>query len=406
MRPFQLKHSISGKVAFAGALLVVALKSAAFAGDSGEAEANAELKNLARMNCGARIECTTPAGRVDVLPITRNKETAAALIMDDQTVGCALAEGDTTFVISLPKASLLNRFTFVNENAQAEGDMRIAVSNYQLPAASPKWTPVDGTINFAHKRVFNLSMLGVEAKYVRIAFRVAKPGRIAAFGLYGDETLKAFAKRNSHVVKVANISVAKNSNNALNYNLANIYARSHVVYVSSGAADSAKRMIDDDPASSFAFSPGDPRPTVILELAEMARVHRVSALYKMQAGRLDIYALDKLPSNPSDLSGVKPVATVTDITTGGKAAVDFDPRGARYIALVWSQDGADVPAEGFEVAELGAFGNVSLASLNLAPEDLLASNSITPASPGQGGLDFSNKLGTIAEPPTLPAVSP
>ncbi len=81
---------------------------------------------------------------------------------------------------------MLDRFTFVNENAAAKGEMKIAVSNYQLPATSGNWTEVNGSVAFASKRLFNLSLVGVEAKYVKLSFKVAKAGRIAALGLYGD----------------------------------------------------------------------------------------------------------------------------------------------------------------------------------------------------------------------------
>jgi hypothetical protein len=61
----------------------------------------------------------------------------------------------------------------------------------------------------------------------------------------------------------------------------------------------------------------------------------------------------------------------------------------------------------FSVAEIHAFGNVPLALLDLqeAPE-FVANVSSYNAPPGEGGADFSNTLGTIADPPTVPPVSP
>ena len=83
-----------------------------------------------------------------------------------------LREGETTFIIELPNNSPRDRFTFLNENAAACGELRIAVSDSPLPADSPKWTEVDGIVPFAHKRLFKLSILGVETKFVRLSFRV------------------------------------------------------------------------------------------------------------------------------------------------------------------------------------------------------------------------------------------
>ncbi len=115
--------------------------------------------------------------------------------MDDDTVSCPLQTGETTFVIKVPAASLLDRLSFVNENAAAGGDLKISVSNSRLPAHSPKWQEVDGNITFTGKRLFYLSMLGVEARYVRLSFRVEKPGRISSLGLYGGERAERFALR-------------------------------------------------------------------------------------------------------------------------------------------------------------------------------------------------------------------
>src|SRR4051794_22177962 len=83
-----------------------------------------------RMNCGAQIECLTPdgrAGRISRLPLQDPK--ATALIMEDDTVTCTLREGETNFVIELPEVAIPDRFTFLNENGRAHGELKISVSN-------------------------------------------------------------------------------------------------------------------------------------------------------------------------------------------------------------------------------------------------------------------------------------
>lgn len=164
-----------------------------FASDPGATEGS-KAKNLARMNCGARIDYITPDGRL--VPVSKVREansSVSALIMDNDTLSCPLQEGETTFIIAFPKTSLLDRFTFVNENAGVQGEMRIAVSNYRLPANSPKWTQVSGTTTFTSKRLFNLSMVGVEARYVKLSFQVEKGAHIASLGLFGGVSLEGFA---------------------------------------------------------------------------------------------------------------------------------------------------------------------------------------------------------------------
>ncbi len=122
---------------------------------------------------GAQIEYIAPAGQFSSLTAAHPahyKQTAA--FVDTDTISCVLKEGETTFIIELPNNAPRDRFTFLNENADACGELRIAVSDSQLPADSPKWTEVDGIVPFAHKRLFKLSMLGVETKFVRLSFKV------------------------------------------------------------------------------------------------------------------------------------------------------------------------------------------------------------------------------------------
>ena len=127
--------------------------------------------DLKPVNHVRQIECIMPDGRV--LPVSETDNNAPATVKDD-AISCQLHEGKTVFIIAFPKTGLLDRLKFVNENASACGELKIAVSNYHLPVDSPAWTAVDGSIPFVRKRLFNLSMLGVAAKYVKLSFHVQK----------------------------------------------------------------------------------------------------------------------------------------------------------------------------------------------------------------------------------------
>jgi hypothetical protein len=118
------------------------------------------------------IEYITPDGQFSSLKAVNGTQKPSASFVDRDTISCTLREGETTFIIELPKDSSSDRFTFLNENASACGELRIAVSDSALPANSPKWTEVDGIVPFAHKRLFKLSILGVETKFVRLLFKV------------------------------------------------------------------------------------------------------------------------------------------------------------------------------------------------------------------------------------------
>jgi hypothetical protein len=210
--------SIFGALALSSALVQPTLR----AEPAGAGEEN-RAKYLPRMNCGAKIDCLTPDGRFVVVPsVGENKSGAVALIMDDDTLSCPLQEGETTFIISFPKTSPLERFTFVNENAKVKGEMKIAISNSQLSADSPKWIEVSGKTAFIHKRRFNLSMVGVEARYVKLSFHVEKGAPIASLGAFGEVLLETGANRPDRIVPAVEMLATYRFEDKFKFNCANL----------------------------------------------------------------------------------------------------------------------------------------------------------------------------------------
>jgi hypothetical protein len=365
-------------------------------------------KNLARINCGAHIDRVLPGGRtISVIAAGDKNESPAALVLEDNTLSCPLPQGETVFIITLSKIAALERFAFINQNATAQGDLKLSVSNYKLEANDPRWVSVGTRTRFTGKRLFNLPTLGVEAKYVKLSFQVQKEGRLAGLALYGEPTLENFAALHTWAVMtsyaIASTRLVARPEDTLNFNFTNQYARARVVYVSSGPLSAAGRMIDDDVITSFRFGSRDERPTVIIELAESETLHRVSALYQMNGGRVDVYLLNRWTNDPRELETLKPVASVVDQSGGGQTAVDFEPHGARYVALRWTRENSG--DEPFEVGEIGAFGIVPLSVFNLGEVPTAFANGSLRFT-GQSNPDFSNTLGTLADPPILAAVSP
>lgn len=364
-----------------------------------------QAKNLARLNCGAHIDRILPGSVVAVPVASEPEDNPAALVLDDNTLSCPLPLGESTFIITLPRISVLQRFAFINQNAAGQGDFDLAVSNYRLGSNDPKWVPVQKATSFGGQRLINLPILGVEAKYVKVSFHVQREGRLAGVALYGSRTLDGFADR--HVLRAHTsysfgaMKLVTHTEDTLNFNYANQYAHARIVYVSSGSVPSAPRMIDDDVATSFSFAPHDSHPTVIVELSDHQTLHRVSAVYQMQAGQVEVYLLNELPAKPGDLAGADRIASVVDQTGEGRAAINFDPRGARYLALRWTPK--QPQTKPFEVAEIAAFGVVPLSVLDL---DQVPNAFAQTFQPGESSTDFSNKLGTLASPPVLGAVSP
>ena len=151
-----------------------------------------------------KIECLLPDGQTSAISHPHDVDPrSAASIIDDATVSCPLREGETTFVIELPKNANRDRLTFINENAAASGELKIAVSDSHLAATSPKWSEVDGIIPFSHKRLFNLSLLGIETRFVRLSFHVdSADSKVAGSPKVSFQSSALASAINSHFVKV------------------------------------------------------------------------------------------------------------------------------------------------------------------------------------------------------------
>jgi hypothetical protein len=162
-----MSGSLSRVTSFKRRILGVALLTGAMLGSPAPAETVAIAAEI------AQIDCITPDGKVNTISRSDHIESkSAASWIDETTISCLLRQGETTFVIELPKNASRDRLTFINENGGACGELKIAVADAHLGADSPKWKEVDGIIPFAHKRLFNLSLLGIETKFVRLSFHV------------------------------------------------------------------------------------------------------------------------------------------------------------------------------------------------------------------------------------------
>jgi hypothetical protein len=147
----------------------------------------------------------------------------------------------------------------------------------------------------------------------------------------------------------------------INYN---VRTQARALYVSSGAdLMQANKMIDDQAATSFVFSPTDNSPVAIIDLGKVATVRRLSAVYSPRTTGIDFYVLSTLPGVEGDnsalkldektLAKLKTVASAIDDGTQGRATVDFPATSGRYVMVRWSP--ASHSDTAFTVAEVSAF---------------------------------------------------
>ena len=94
-----------------------------------------------------------------------------------------------------------------------------------------------------------------------------------------------------------------------------------------------------------------------------------------EAGKVDVYLLDQISGDGSDLDKVEPVASIVDLGFAREAVVDFAPQNARYVALRWALPKSY--SRPLAVAEVSAFSDIvdptalTLAASNPPPPDLI-----------------------------------
>ena len=321
-------------------------------------QAPAYPENLARHVLGAKIEIANA-------PATSSLAAApeAALLSEDPTSGYTLATGETTLLVSLPKIENIDSISFMN--SAAKGEITIATSSAKLSADSPQWHVVSKEALAGN--TIKAKIGPSEAKYVRLTFKVQDAGRIAAFGVFSSPTVSDFTMPRQRQFASANQPLTFGM---INYNVSNVHTKARALYVSSGTEmKQANSMIDDQPATFFSFAAGDTAPTAVIDLGKACTVNRVSAIYSANKGNMEVYVLPAVPGSENTaaaalpasvkvtekmLAGMKPVGSVTDDGSQGKASIDFPAATGRYVMLRWNpavqQDTA------FTVAEVAAFG--------------------------------------------------
>ena len=206
------------------------------------------------------------------------------------------------------------------------------------------------------------------------------------------------SEENNSVQPSAYSTVVVRPSNTVDFDLAKWQAQARIVSVSSGALAFSVRLIDNDPQTSFRFSSDDLHPTVVVELSGQEPIHRVSAIFQAdENATLDVYLLSQLPKNLGRLDGA-PIACSVNPNHPNESAADFAATNARYVVFRWTRKKPTHTP--FSVAEVNAFSSVRAEQIppTFAENDIHFVN--------ETKIDFSNKLGTLADPPSVNVVSP
>ena len=390
-------------------------------------------QNLARYHLGAQVEAFPQSRPLATLQLSSRTEddnaAEAALLCDDPTIGYGLPKGITTLVVSFPNIESIDTVSFLNK--ETKGSVSIATSNTKLPIDSPQWH--DSVREELSPDAVKAKVGPAEAKYLKITFDVAEPGRISGFGAYSTPAASDFTMPRPRKIRLAN---TPQTLGLITSNLTDLHGKARALYVSSGAeVKNANNMIDAQPATAYNFAADDAAPTTIIDLGRESRLRRLSAIYSPQQGSMEFYVLQSLPSDQqaknlevktsssqtglaavssggtpmpntytlsdSIASNMKAVGSVTNSGAEGRASVDFSEISGRYVMVKWIP--AAHSANSFSVAEIAAFGGSAKADQTIAEEDRYLG---TQFADGKSMIDSKDVPGEGPQEPPAPGEGP
>jgi hypothetical protein len=412
-------------------LLLVSLSLARAGFHSGST--TVPLANLSRSHYGATITANSsnPAPTAKNAS-DKNPEAGAVsmLICDDKTLSTRLEKGTSEFIIALSLTDILHEFSFFSYGVG--GSLSVYTSPVRLPFNSPKWKQASAKVPFrAAARAYS-PLNYTEAKYVKVVLNCRQPGDISGFSIFGTKTLRDF-----QVVTTSpnspNASHSRSSHRSEShfpdYDFANSYNRTRIVYLSSlTSGDKALSAVDDDPSTFIRFNPADANPLIVLKMQAPTGIKRVSMVIKGPPASMEIYPYQTFPFdnmgykeaelNPPTIVGINPPEKFFDkhhphksvrITNDGRGMSDFEIVSCQYLLIrvlrepkktAWFQfrgipllyhiaaatdatdfslgDNSTSNQDGYQIYEISAFGNNP--NITFLPYDGMPENSDSNAS--------------------------
>ncbi|WP_229792106.1 hypothetical protein, partial [Cerasicoccus arenae] len=352
-------------------------------------------KNLARWHMGATLY---DASENFLSPVSWQEadstDTMGSLMTDDPTASFDVKPGEYRFVVDLNDSFMVNRFNF--KNFTSLGSVQLYYSpSLEAPDAS-SWKSAAPADKFGLNQVVSPKFKPFQARYLMAHLVIDQAGVIGNMGAFGNLSVAEVRMREQkRDENIAANTASSTKSKPVKFNYASAHADSRVSYVSSGQADYAMSMIDDDVESFYDFDSSDQENVVIVDLSDQREVNSVSMLFESGPGNFDFYVVNKLPDDVKDVLDrqEKDAAKKADSSTtkaDDDMAMIFN-RG-QWEPLLLAQNGDDALSSIVNFAGDAIFSTISL------PGDFFSELSPTVEQKVDGSaerfrIDFSNLTG-------------
>lgn len=253
-------------------------------------------KNLARWHMGAILY---DASENFLDPVTWQEADSTAsmgsLMTDDPTASFEVQPGDYRFVIDLADFYRVTRFNF--KNFTSLGAIELFYSRSLEAPDAKGWQTLAPLQSFGFNEVVSPEFVPVEARYLLVHLKIAQGGIIGNMGAFGNLSVAEVKMREQKRDENLEANTARSTDSKpVKFNYASVHSDSQVTYVSSGQANQAISMIDDDVESYYDFN-DEQESIIIIDLSDQREVNSVSMLFESGPGAFDFYVVNTLPDD-------------------------------------------------------------------------------------------------------------
>jgi len=271
--------------------------------------------NMARWFFGATLIQQDKNGALTRIVFQNRADSPYSLLLDDDaTASLKLPAGETRVVIDIGGTKTTTRFGFFCFSAAGSVDLYSSNASDLVktldPADTKVWTPVNAHADLTARTSVDLSLRGLEARYVMVVFHLTQPGEIGPVALFGNADVSSLADiaPDQEEKKDPNKKAAVvNQNDLIEFDYANRAFGSKVTHVAGGDVKDAQAVLSSDPTKKLVLgdnttqtAPGQPTKLTNVFVVDMGKerdINKVGLLFNTGGpGKFEFYFLNALPT--------------------------------------------------------------------------------------------------------------
>ena len=277
--------------------------------------------NLARWLNGARLVEPQPNGDLKTLlydeyataqNLALSKDPAApptdgALLDEDATAQIPFTQGSSSVIVDVGIMRTIERFGFFSFSAA--GSVDIYYTDVTPQSAKPDdkiWQSANIHQAFGAKRIVNVDLKALEARFVMLVFNLTTPGDIGPVALFASVDLKNPIPAPNQEDANGKVKIVP-PEDLVEFDYAQSAYGSKVSDLSGGALDEAQNVLTSDPSKKLTLAATNgtdavkPENIFVVDMGAKRDINKVGLLFQTDGnGTFSFYFLDKLPEKPTD----------------------------------------------------------------------------------------------------------